>query len=73
MVMIIYFILKKEKNKHFNPLAHEHISNHRISIKFIPHVKGQKRICLCAIGSFFSTRFEIIELFLIRSDLKFPL
>ena len=50
--------MKKNAMIELNPLAHEHISNHRISMKFLPHVKGQKRLCLSTIGHFFIHTFQ---------------
>ena len=49
-------IQKKGFNPPFIPLAHEHISNHGISMKFLSHVKGKKGICLSMIGRNFNNR-----------------
>ena len=37
-----YGDISKKKNIKFNPLAHENISSHGNSMKFLSHVKGLK-------------------------------
>ena len=48
-------IFGQQFSNFFNPLAHDSISNHRISMKFLPQVKGQNT------SYFYSCRFLILS------------